>query len=314
MPEAERFGGGTAEMILLVGATGRLGKAVAERLLQDTIPFRAACRKPAKAQWLVERGVEVLPLDVESGAGIAEAVAGTSKVISCIHGLRGRSSRSIEKIDVLGQAALINSAAEAGVERFVYISALGASPAHPSEFWRAKARTEEHLKGSGLEYVILRPSAFMDLYAHDLIGAPVMRGKTVFILGSGTTARNMIAVSDVADAAVEALTRHDLAGLTVEVGGWDSPTEREVAALYAGLSGKPLKVRSVPPVALRALAAAISPFHAGVGHLLRLPLQLAGRWDMLLDPSSPVERFGTSPVHLRDYAQGKLSEREAVAA
>jgi NADH dehydrogenase len=301
-------------MILLVGATGRLGKAVAERLLQDAIPFRAACRNVAKARWLVERGVEVLPLDVASGAGVAEAVTGASQVISCIHGLLGRSSRSIEAVDVRGQAALIDSAAEAGVGRFVYISALGASPDHPSEFWRAKARTEQHLKASGLAYVILRPSAFMDLYAHDLIGASVLREKTVFILGSGTTARNMIAVADVADAAVKALTREDLAGLTMEVGGWENPTERQVAALYAELSGKPLKVRSVPPLALKALAAAISPFHAGVGHLLRLPLQLEGRRDLLLDPSSPVERFGVSPVHLRDYARGRLKAGEAMAA
>jgi NADH dehydrogenase len=174
-------------MILLVGASGRLGKAVAKRLLRDGVPFRAACRNVGKAQWLLERGVDVFPLDVESGVGLGEAMAGSDKVISCIHGLLGRSSRSIEAIDVRGQAALIDSAAEAGVERFVYISALGASPDHPSEFWRAKARTEQHLKASGLKYVILRPSAFMDLYAHDLIGAPVMRGKTVFILGSGTT-------------------------------------------------------------------------------------------------------------------------------
>ena len=53
------------------------------------------------------------------------------------------------------------------MERFVYISALGASPDHPSECWRAKARAEQHLKASGLDYVILRPRAFMDLYAHD---------------------------------------------------------------------------------------------------------------------------------------------------
>ena len=267
-------------MILLVGATGRLGKAVAERLLQDGIPFRAACRDVAKAQWLVERGVEVQSLDVQSGAGLAEAMTGVSKVISCIHGLLGKSRHSIEQIDVHGQAALIDAAADAGVDRFVYISALGAAADHPSEFWKAKARTEQHLKASGLNYVILRPSAFMDLYAHDLIGAAVMRGKTVFLLGRGTTPRNMVAVADVADAAIKGLLRADLVDQTIEVGGWENPTEREIAALYATQSGKPLKLRTVPPLALKALAAVIAPFHAGVGHLLRLPFQLAGRKDL----------------------------------
>ena len=301
-------------MILLVGATGRLGRAVAQRLLHDGIPFRAACRNVTKAQWLVERGVEVLQMDVESGAGVREAISGSSKVISCIHGLLGRSRHSIERIDVRGQAALIDVAADAGVKRFVYISALGASPDHPSEFWKAKARTEQHLKASKLDYVILRPSAFMDLYAHDLIGAAVMRGKTVFLLGRGTTPRNLIAVADVADAAIKALLRDDLVGQTIPVGGWENPSEREIAALYASLSGKPLKLRTVPPFALATLAAAIAPFHAGIGHLLRLPLQLAGREDLLLDASSSVERLGTSPVRLRAYAEGRVRAGEATAS
>ena len=301
-------------MILLVGATGRLGRAVAQRLLHDGIPFRAACRNVTKAQWLVERGVEVLQMEVGSGAGVEAAMSGSSKVISCIHGLLGRSRHSIERIDVRGQAALIDVAADAGVKRFVYISALGASPDHPSEFWKAKARTEQHLKASKLDYVILRPSAFMDLYAHDLIGAAVMRGKTVFLLGRGTTPRNLIAVADVADAAIKALLREDLVGQTIPVGGWENPSEREIAALYASLSGKPLKLRTVPPFALATLAAAIAPFHAGIGHLLRLPLQLAGREDLLLDASSSVERLGTSPVRLRAYAEGRVRAGEATAS
>jgi len=299
-------------MILLVGTTGRLGRAVAERLLRDGIPFRAACRSVTKAQWLAERGVEVRALDVESGAGLAEAMLGVSKVISCIHGLLGKSRHSIERVDVRGQAALIDAAAEAGVDRFVYISALGASSNHPSEFWRAKARTEQHLQDSGLNYVILRPSAFMDLYAHDLIGAAVTRGKTVFLLGNGTTPRNMIAVADVADAVITAVSRDDLAGQTIDVGGWENPTEGEVAALYAGLSGERLKLRTVPPFALKTLAAAIAPFHAGLGHLLGLPLQLAGREDLLLDASSSMARLNMSPVRLRDFVAGRLAAGEAL--
>jgi uncharacterized protein YbjT (DUF2867 family) len=300
-------------MILLVGATGTLGKAVAERLLRDGIPFRAACRNVKKAQWLVDCEVDVIALDVESGAGLAGAMSGVGTVVSCIHGLLGRSRGSIERIDVRGQGALIDAAAEAGVGRFVYVSALGASHDHPSEFWRAKARTEQHLKASGLDYVILRPSAFMDLYAHDLIGAAVMRGKTVVLLGRGITPRNMIAVADVADAVVQASMRDDLLGRTIEVGGWDNPTEREVASLYASLCGRPLKVRSVPPPVLRVMAMAMAPFHAGLGRLLRLPLQLAGREDLLLEDPSSVGMLGTSPVRLSDYAAARIEASSAAS-
>lgn len=297
-------------MILLVGATGRLGKAVAERLLDDGVPFRAACRSAAGAQWLVERGVEVVHLDLESGRGLPEALAGATRIVACVHGLLGKSRHSIERLDVRGHAALIDAAAGLAVRRFVYISALGASPDHPSEFWRAKARTEQHLKASGLDYVILRPSAFMDLYAHDLIGASVLSGKRVFLLGSGTTARNMIAVADVARAAILALRSDDPSRRTIEIGGHDNPTEREVAALYARLAGVPCRVRSLPLALAKTMAAAIGPFHAGFGRLLRLPGQLAGRADVRLDASA-MTQLGIDPVRLHDFVESKVAAAQA---
>ena len=292
-------------MILIIGVTSRLGKAVAERLLLDGVPFRAACRNLAKAQWLSEQGIEVVQLDFASGAGLTTALDGSTCVVSCVHGLLGRSRQSIELIDVRGHITLIDACIDSSVQRFVYVSALGASHSHPSEFWRAKARTEDHLKASGLEYVILRPSAFMDLYAHDMIGAAVLRGKTVFLLDSGRTPRNMISVADVADAVVKALLGSILAGQTLEIGAPENLTAREVAAIYAGLSGKAPKVRTIPPLVVRLLASAIAPFHAGVGRLLRLPLQLAGREDLRLESTSGAERLGIYPVRLETFATNK---------
>lgn len=297
-------------MILLVGASGRLGRAVAERMLDENIAFRAACRNPRKAQWLSDRGVTVVPLDLQSGAAVVGLMDGMSKVITCIHGLLGRSRLSIRRVDVDGHRLLIDAAAKAGMQRFVFISASGASSSHPSEFWRAKAQTESYLKLSGLDYVILRPSAFMDLYAHDLIGASVLRGRTAVLLGDGTTPRNMIAVSDVADVAVKALMRDDLSCRSIDVGGLDNPTEREVAALYAHLSGKKNSVRTIPTLALKMLSTLIDPFHAGVGHLLRLPLQLAGRTDLCVEPSALMEELGISPVSLRKFVRRKVEAAE----
>jgi len=223
-------------------------------------------------------------------------------VISCIHGLVGASRASIEQVDIRGQMALIDAAAAAGVDRFVFISALGASPDHPSEFWRAKAATEQYLKSSGLDYVILRPSAFMDLYAHDLIGAAVIRKNPVVVLGNGRMARNMIAVDDVASASFAALVRDDLTNETIEIGGWESLTERDIAALYAEVSGNRANVFAIPALALRFLASAISPFHAGVGRLLRLPLELEGRRDLHLDSASWTAKLGIDPIRLCDFA------------
>jgi uncharacterized protein YbjT (DUF2867 family) len=295
-------------MILLIGGTSRLGKALAERLLLAGVPFRLACRNVAKAKSLSDRGVEVMPLNLQSGSSISASLTGVTKVISCIHGLIGASRASINEVDIRGQMALVDAAAEAGVGRFVFISALGASLDHPSEFWRAKAATEQHLKSSGLNYVILRPSAFMDLYAHDLIGTAVLRKNPVVVLGNGNLARNMIAVDDVASACFAALIRDDLTNEMIEIGGWESLTERDIAALYGSLSGNRFKVFAIPPFALRFLAAVISPLHAGVGRLLRLPLELEGRQDLHLDSASWTERLDINPIRLRDFAAKQTGE------
>ena len=297
-------------MILLVGATGRLGRAVASLLIEAKLPFRAACRDPSKAQWLVEQGVEVVPVDLSSATCIAALMEGVTQVVSCIHGLLGRSRHSVRQVDVEGHRRLIDGAWAQGVSRFVYMSAFGAAPDHPSDFWRAKALTEQYLRSSGIEYVILRPTAFMDLYAHDLIGAAVLRGNTVFLLGKGRKPRNMIAVADVASIVVKALSSKDLAGQTIELGGWENLTEREVASLYAGLGGQKAKVRSVPVGILKLLAAAITPFHAGAGRLLRLSVLLEGREDLQFDASS-MKRLGIDPVRLHEFALRKAREGEA---
>ncbi len=298
-------------MILIVGASGRLGRAMAERLLQEGVPFRAACRNAAKAHWLAERGVDVVPLDLESREGLAASLIGVTAVISCIHGLLGKSRQSIQRTDIDGQERLIDASAQAGVKRFVFVSALGASPDHPSEFWKAKARTEHYLRESGLEFVILRPSAFMDLYAHDLIGAAILRRKRAILLGAGDSPRNLVAVADVAAAAEKALCQADLAGRTIDFGGWENLTDRDVVAVYARLTGEAAKVRTIPAGLLRIASVLITPFHAGIARILRSPQLLAGRRDLCIDTPNAADRLGIEPVRLADYAKARFDAEGA---
>lgn len=296
-------------MILIVGATGRLGQALTTRLLADGLAVRAACRNPAKAGNLAAAGAEVVTIDVVSGQGVAAAMAGADQVVTCLHGLVGRSPQSIANVDVRGHERLIDAAIAAGVARFVYLSALGAAPDHPSEFWRAKAQVEDYLKRSNLNFVILRPAAFMDLYAHDLIGAAVLRDRTVWLLGDPGIARNMVAVADVAAAAAYALQHSELSGMTADVTGPANVTDREVAAMYGRLAGRKAKVRALPSPMVRSLAAAIHPFHAGVARVLRLPRLLAGRHDLCADPRLSTSPLLLQPMSVEQFAREKMQDR-----
>lgn len=291
-------------MILVVGATSRLGRAVVGELLAGGWPVRAACRHPAAAADLLALGAEVVAIDLRTPASFAPALDGVQRVFTAVHGLTGRPGDSLAKVDVEGHIALIGAAA-GRVERFVYTSAMGAAPDHPVPFWRAKAEVERRLTRSGLSFTILRPSAFMDFHAHQLIGAAVLAGKPVNILGRGDARRNLVAVCDVATAAVAALTTDRYLGRTLEIGSPDSLSDLEVADLYARLSGRPAKIRSLGPGALRVLSVLIRPFHAGAANILRIPLQTEGRTEPPFDASGMAEILGRAPLTLAAYARDR---------
>ena len=90
-----------------------------------------------------------------------------------------KASTRQKRVDDRGHRALIDAARSQGVKRFVYTSALGVSPNHPIDFYRAKYAIEQYLQASGLEHVILRPSAFMEWHAHMFNGKSILeKGRT----------------------------------------------------------------------------------------------------------------------------------------
>jgi uncharacterized protein YbjT (DUF2867 family) len=86
----------------------------------------------------------------------------------------------------------------AGVQRFVYTSALGATATHAVDFFRTKHAIEAHLQASGLAHVILRPTAFMEQHVHDFNGKGLLDKGRIQLIGPGTKLRNYVAGDDVA--------------------------------------------------------------------------------------------------------------------
>ncbi len=85
-------------------------------------------------------------------------------------------------------------------------------------------------------------------------------------------------------------------------------TERNIAALYAEFSGNRAEIFAIPRVALRFLVAVTSPFHAGLGRVLRLPLELEGRRNLHFDSASWAEKLGINPIRLQDFAATQTRE------
>jgi NADH dehydrogenase len=254
-------------MILIVGATGLLGRATALPLLEQGHSVRVLVRDRARAADLQRAGAEVYIGDLTDVRSLELACKGVDRVFACAHSLLGRGKYSSAQVDHVGHSALVVAARGAKVEHFVYTSALGAREDHPIDFFRTKHEIEAVVKGSGMGYTILRPSAFMECHVHRFNGQMLLeRGFTV-IIGPGTKPRNFVAVRDVAPFAIQALAEDGLNGRTLEIGGPDNLGNRDVAAMYV-VRARRGRVYHVSVGAARVLASVIRPLHEGIARAL----------------------------------------------
>ncbi len=293
-------------MILVIGGTGVLGRRVLQHLRHTDLASRVLTRAPRQLQ---VAGVEVLAGDLTDAASLRQACAGATQVLAAAHGLLGRGRHTSERVDDAGHRALIDAARDAGVKRFVYVSILGASPNHPVDFWRTKHGVEQHLRASGLAHVILRPSAFMEMHAHELIGKAILAGGKARLIGPGTKPRNFVCAKDVAAAAVQALQGVFDNGTTLDLGGPGNFTNLEVAQLYAQACGTRLRTSHVPAGVARILARLIKPVHPGIARVLHLSSLADDAFDERFDSAALLARHPMTLTRLEDF----VSEQVATA-
>ncbi len=292
-------------MILVVGATGSLGRQVVKKLLAKGETVRAMTRDRSKADDLKARGAQVVLGDLRDPESLEFAVRGASAVVAAAHSLLGRGPTASSIVDDEGHRALIDAAKEAKVGHFVYTSAMGAAANHPIDFWRTKAKIEKYLTESGLRYTIIRPSAFMEVHAWELIGKAVVTGKRVMLFGSGKNPRNFIAADDVANAVVLTLRIPELRGRTIEVGGPENLTAREVVAVFEKVSGKRAKVSSIPLPVVRGMAVATGRLHEGIARIMRFGI-VNETSDQTFDATLMRTRLPIGLTSLEDFARAKL--------
>jgi uncharacterized protein YbjT (DUF2867 family) len=255
-------------MILILGATGVLGREVVRTLVADRRPVRAATRQPDMAGDLSALGAEVVHADLIDSISLRRACTGVDAVFVAAHSLMGTGRYSSVAVDGAGHRALIDAARTAGVRRFVYTSVRGAAADHPVDFFRTKAAVERYLEQSGLDFTILRPSAFMEWHVHRLLGKGIVETGKAIVFGSGNAPTNFIAGADVAQYARAALEGPGMSARTLELGGPDNVTRRQVVELYERYAGRSAKVTYVPVVLMRMMSPLVRPFMPVVSRLL----------------------------------------------
>jgi uncharacterized protein YbjT (DUF2867 family) len=293
-------------MNLIVGATGYLGGDICRRLVAAGQPVRALVREtadPARVTALRALGVELVPGDLKDKASLARACAGVDAVVSTAATTLSRQpDDSIEATDLQGQKDLVDAAAAAGVERFVYVSVAGYLPAD-EPFLAAKRAVEEHVRKSGMTYTNLRPGSFMEVWLGPAAGVDLAAGRAG-VAGAGDVPVSWISLGDVAEFAVRALDHPAAANRDLELGGPEALTALEAIGILEELSGRPFEVQHIPVAALEAQAAhAEDPYERTLARLMLSVATLPG----VIAMDDTARDFAVRLTSVRDYAARALT-------
>ena len=226
-------------LILVTGATGIAGSQVVQQLSARGAPVRAFVRDADKARRVLGSGVELAIGDLADTDSFTSALDGVvALMLSCADDPRR----------VAWETSAIDAAVAAGVECIVKLSTIGAAPGSPVAFWDWHGQVEQHLRGSNLDWVVLRSSFYMT----NLLASADHIARDGRILAPAGAARiAMVDPSDVAAAVAAVLVDGGHEHETIVLTGPEAITYQRVAAELTAATGRQTEFVDVPPAAAR---------------------------------------------------------------
>ncbi len=297
-------------MLLLTGATGLVGSALLRRLVAEGAQVRCLVRDPRRLGAQRVR-VQIALGDLTDPPSFRNALRGVHTVVHLAASIRDQPRGSIEELNGIATWRMVEAAQRAGVERFVFFSALGASTHHRARLLRAKALAEQAVREASLRSTVFAPSI---VYApgdpwltllERLALLPVMP-----VSGRGRAAYQPIWAEDVADCVMAALrdrrrasTRH----ARYELAGPETLSHNEIVriVLRSLHRNRPLVHVPTPIVsrALRLLEAAMGPRAFATwdeAELMEVPMVSARG-------AADAESLGVTPAPMRGRARRWLT-------
>ncbi|MFC8519931.1 NAD(P)H-binding protein [Streptomyces sp. NPDC057257] len=220
-------------MILVTGATGTIGSEVVRQLAARGEKVRALTRDPAGAQ--VPPGVETAPGHHRDRASVAAAMAGAQAAF--LVGVFGPDDAEHDR-------GLVEAAKAAGVRRIVKLGAIGTGDPRLGRFGTWHLHGEEAVRASGLEWTILRPSAFA---SNTLSWAAAVREGIPAPNMMGAGKQGVVDPRDVAGVATAALLDPRHAGRTYTLTGPETLSAHEQAAVLAEILARPVPLHDLTP-------------------------------------------------------------------
>jgi NADH dehydrogenase len=285
-------------MILVTGATGFVGPKVVHALRAENLPVRALARRPEREDQLRAWGCEVVPGDMTDRDSLRRGVEGCESVVHLVGLPPFSNPKAIERVMTQGTRDLVAAAQDAGVGRFVLMSALGASEetVGVAPYYAAKLAMEEAVKAASFGHVVFRPSF---IFGRD--GGLLAQQIRIVRVSPVTPVLSRhrlqpIWVEDVAAFYAKAVSAPEAANRTFDLGGPDRVTWAELNERIRRILGKRRLTLTMPPGLLKA--------GAEVGRLLppfggaRDAIEMLDYGDNVGNPEPAVEAFGIHPIAL----------------
>jgi NADH dehydrogenase len=235
--------------VLVTGGTGFVGPKIVHALRAHGRDVRALVHRTEHGARIAGFGAELVPGDVTDPASLTAALDGCTHVVHLVAIIRGRPA-DFDRVMTQGTRNLIAAAKEAGVERFVLMSALGTTQATSTlvPYFASKWAMEHDVVSSGLEYTVLRPSfvfgrdgGVLPTFVKQVRYAPV-----VTVIGPGLARIQPIWIDDVGEYFARAVDLPQAANRLFELGGPDVVSWNELYGTIAKVLGKRRRLVHVP--------------------------------------------------------------------
>ena len=225
--------------VLVAGATGYLGQYLVKELIERDFDVRVLIRK--ESQKGLFKGVNDFFIgEITEGKSLRGLCENIDWVFTSIGITRQKDGLTYMDVDYKGNANLLKEAKQAGVHSFLYVSAIGGDNLRHLKIFEAKERFVDELKGSGLDYTIMRPNGFFSDMRDFLDMAK--RGR-VYLFGKGDFELNPIHGEDLAKVCVDKISAE---GNEFTVGGPDILSQNELGTIALEAWGKKPEIVHLP--------------------------------------------------------------------
>lgn len=221
--------------------------------MEDGYDLRCLVRSESsqEARSLKSSGAELAVGNILDADSLARGVTGCNAVIHLVGIILERRGASFEQVHVGGTRNLLYATKQAGIKRFLHMSALGTGPGAAAAYHQTKWQAEEDVRASGLDYTIFRPSIihgpdgeFINMLARQVRLSPV-----VPVIGNGRYRMQPVSVFDVAASFSNSLEKRDTFGKVYEIGGPEALGYNEMIDALCQVMGK-RRLKAHIPVAL----------------------------------------------------------------